>query len=277
MKTILNTLACLLLATFCAHGQCAMIVTTAVDENGNNYFSFRRPIELKDGNGQATINAYALTDNKSIAVLFAAHDSEMCFEKGDAITFNFVDGKKLDLQNDMESNCAEKFAIFFGAQFGNEALLNTLTTKSIANVTLNHKGKKVSGSFPRDKAEAFTRALQCLHEALTSETVAKELIEAAANPVYTVVEQMPEFVGGYDPMMEFIRRNLKTLNVNGAVYVSFIVDKEGNVTEPKVIKSLSRKADAEALRVISQMPPWSPGRQQGKPVKVRLVLPIKFG
>jgi periplasmic protein TonB len=100
--------------------------------------------------------------------------------------------------------------------------------------------------------------------------------------VFLPVEQQPEFVGGYPALMEFINKERKypksarREGVEGEVRVSFVIDKTGNITDVKTIKSLHPDCDAEAERVVKAMPPWKPGMQNGKPVFVRFSIPIKF-
>jgi TonB family protein len=100
--------------------------------------------------------------------------------------------------------------------------------------------------------------------------------------VYTVVQEQPEFRGGYDAMMAFIRQNLRypaearMQGIEGTVYISFIVGKDGTVSEAKIIRGISAEADREALRVVQLSPPWIPGKQNKEAVNVRFVLPIKF-
>jgi len=102
-------------------------------------------------------------------------------------------------------------------------------------------------------------------------------------PVYEVVEQMPEFPGGGMPaMMEYIKNNMrypesaKKANTQGRVTVQFVIDKEGNVTSPKVIRSVDKDMDAEAIRLVKAMPKWKPGMQSGQAVAVKYTVPIMF-
>jgi protein TonB len=66
------------------------------------------------------------------------------------------------------------------------------------------------------------------------------------------------------------------MGIEGQVFVSFVVDSEGKISEVTTIKGISADCDKEAVRVVQMMPPWKAGKQNGKPVKVRFVLPIKF-
>jgi periplasmic protein TonB len=100
--------------------------------------------------------------------------------------------------------------------------------------------------------------------------------------IFTVVEQQAEFEGGFEAMAKFLGKNMKypaqarRMGIEGSVFVSFIIDKDGNISDPQVIKGISADCDKEAVRVVKLMPPWKPGKQNGKAVKCRFVLPIKF-
>jgi len=110
----------------------------------------------------------------------------------------------------------------------------------------------------------------------------QEVVEEDPNQVFTVVEQQPEFEGGYEAMMRFIQKNMRypasarRMGVDGTVYVQFVVSKNGQISEVKTIRGISADCDKEAERVVNMMPAWKPGKQNGKPVFVRFVLPIKF-
>ena len=99
---------------------------------------------------------------------------------------------------------------------------------------------------------------------------------------YDVVEEMPQYPGGIEAMMTFLRDNLKypaelaEQNIQGRVIVQFVVDKEGNVTNPTVMRSVDPQLDAEALRVVKAMPKWTPGKVGGKAVNVKYTLPVTF-
>ena len=119
-------------------------------------------------------------------------------------------------------------------------------------------------------------------EIVFEEPVEEVVVEEDENKIFTVVEQQPEFQGGLQAMMTFLQKNIRypasarRMGVDGTVYVSFVVSKDGSISEVKVIRGLSADLDKEAVRVVSMMPPWKPGKQNGKPVFVRFVLPIKF-
>tara|TARA_B100000809_G_scaffold13391_2_gene12231 strand:+ start:1179 stop:2036 length:858 start_codon:yes stop_codon:yes gene_type:complete len=108
------------------------------------------------------------------------------------------------------------------------------------------------------------------------------IIEDSISTTYTFVDEMPEFVGGIDSLFSFLEKNLvypekeKTSNIQGKVYVNFIIDRYGAVIEPIILRGLTENCDNEVLRVVKLMPKWIPGEHRGKKVKVSYNLPIKF-
>ena len=100
--------------------------------------------------------------------------------------------------------------------------------------------------------------------------------------VYQIVEEMPEFPGGAEAMMKSIAGNIKypeaaiDKNIEGRVFVSFVIEKDGSVSNVKVLRGIGGGCDEEAARVISSMPKWKPGKQKGKPVRVSYQIPIMF-
>jgi protein TonB len=101
-------------------------------------------------------------------------------------------------------------------------------------------------------------------------------------PFHTVVEKMPEFEGGYEAFMKFISKKMRyprqarNMRIEGKVFVEFIIDETGKMTEIRTIKGIGAGCDEEAERVLNAAPLWSPGKQRGVPVKVKMVLPIYF-
>ena len=99
---------------------------------------------------------------------------------------------------------------------------------------------------------------------------------------FDVVEQMPQFPGGPSALMQFLGENIRypeeahKAGVQGRVIVTFVVEKDGRISEPRVVKSVSPELDGEAVRVVSAMPNWMPGRQNGKAVRVKYTVPITF-
>ena len=96
------------------------------------------------------------------------------------------------------------------------------------------------------------------------------------------VEDEPQFPGGMEALMKYLSENIKypeqakKENIQGRVYVTFVVEKDGSITDAKVLRSIGGGCDEEALRVVNAMPKWEPGKLQGTPVRVQFNLPIVF-
>jgi len=105
---------------------------------------------------------------------------------------------------------------------------------------------------------------------------------AQENNIYTVVDEMPSFVGGQIALSNYISVNLrypdeaKKNQKEGIVYASFIVEKDGSITNVSIVKGIGYGCDEEVVRVLSAMPKWLPGKQKGNPVRVKLNLPVNF-
>lgn len=111
------------------------------------------------------------------------------------------------------------------------------------------------------------------------QTAAKDNTE---EPVFTVVEEMPEYPGGMSEFMKFIAQNIKYPadalqgKVEGRVIARFVVCKDGSISDIEIMRSVSPSLDAEAVRVLKLMPKWKPGRQRGKAVPVKFTVPVTF-
>ena len=100
--------------------------------------------------------------------------------------------------------------------------------------------------------------------------------------IFQVVEEMPQFPGGMGEAMKFLAKNMKypvaaqQAKIEGRVIVQFVVEKDGSVSDVKVMRGVNSELDAEAIRVVSMMPKWIPGKQRGKAVAVKYTMPIMF-
>ena len=100
--------------------------------------------------------------------------------------------------------------------------------------------------------------------------------------IFTVVENDPEFPGGMEALYKYLRENIKypqlakENNITGKVYVTFVVEKDGSIANPRVLKDIGGGCGQEAIRVVKSMPKWSPGKQRGKAVRVQFNLPVSF-
>ena len=104
----------------------------------------------------------------------------------------------------------------------------------------------------------------------------------AVPEIFTIVEEMPSFSGGESNLVKFLSDNIRYPSrarengISGTVFVTFIIGKDGKVTDAKVLRGIGGGCDEEALRVIGAMPTWRPGKQRGEPVSVQFNLPIRF-
>ena len=137
------------------------------------------------------------------------------------------------------------------------------------------------------------KAIKSTEESVQISTVSQDTVKVNYVPtevsrklqgtaVFEVVEEMPEFPGGVDAIMEYLQKELrypesaKEKGIQGRVTVQFIIDKEGNVTNSKVTRSVDKDMDAEAIRLVKAMPKWKPGMQKGKAVAVKYTVPVVF-
>lgn len=109
-----------------------------------------------------------------------------------------------------------------------------------------------------------------------------QIVNEETTPPLTIVENMPDFPGGELAMRKFISENIhfpaeaRSADIQGSVYIQFVVEKTGKITNIKTLRGIGGGCDEEALRVVKLMPNWNPGRQNGQTVRVQFVLPIKF-
>lgn len=105
---------------------------------------------------------------------------------------------------------------------------------------------------------------------------------AQETTIFTVVEEAPSFPGGEEARIRFLKENIrypeeaKQLGIQGKVYITFVVETDGSITDIKILRGIGAGCDEEAIRVIKQMPNWIPGKQRAHPVRVQFNLPISF-
>ena len=106
--------------------------------------------------------------------------------------------------------------------------------------------------------------------------------EVDENIIYDVVEENPRFPGGDEALMKWLSDNIKypsicqEQGIQGRVYAQFVVNKDGSIVDIKIMRSPDPYLSKEAERVLKKMPKWQPGRQRGKPVRVKFTLPVNF-
>lgn len=117
---------------------------------------------------------------------------------------------------------------------------------------------------------------------LSTVSAQKTVVAEKNQKVFDVVEQMPEYPGGMSALLDFLMQNVKypedaeKQKIEGRVIATFIVETDGSVSQVEVVKPVFPSLDAEAVRVLSSMPKWVPGKQSGKVVRVKYTVPISF-
>jgi len=123
---------------------------------------------------------------------------------------------------------------------------------------------------------------------ITEDTVIEDIIfeeapeEEVADEIFTIVEVQPSPEGGMSAFYKFVYDHInypnqaRRMGVDGKVFVQFVIDKDGSVTDVQAIKGIGSGCDEEVVRVIKSSPKWQPGKQRGRPVKVRMIIPITF-
>ncbi|MCF8219411.1 MAG: energy transducer TonB [Bacteroidales bacterium] len=106
--------------------------------------------------------------------------------------------------------------------------------------------------------------------------------EVEEQEIFTVVEEQPSFPGGEQARMKYLQENIeypqmaRESGIEGTVFVTFVVEPDGSVTDVRILRGIGGGCDEEALRVVRNMPKWKPGKQRGKSVRVQFNMPIRF-
>lgn len=106
--------------------------------------------------------------------------------------------------------------------------------------------------------------------------------EVESDEVFVIVEDAPSFPGGEEARMRFLQQNIRypaiarEAGIQGTVFITFVVERDGSITNVRVLRGIGGGCDEEAIRVVSMMPRWNPGKQRGRPVRVQFNMPIRF-
>jgi protein TonB len=261
------------------NADCDQTLTTEIDTVAQEKIIRARKniIISEDGGKTGFAFLLLLTDSTFIATIKTVGGGA-CVNEGDPIHFVFADSSRLELKNMGKFNCEAKSSLYFNNHFNNLNLLETLAQKKLARLTVWTKLKFVARNVSEESASEILQLLNCFNSSLGDSTFSK----LSNIKIYTVVDKQPEFNGGVEAMLTFIKNNLRyplaarRNGAQGTVYVEFLIQKNGSITNVKTIKSVHPEVDAEAERVIRLMPPWMPALKNEKPVTVRFVLPIIF-
>jgi protein TonB len=159
--------------------------------------------------------------------------------------------------------------------------------------TVEQKAKFVAPIVSSDTTETTDFSQDDLNQTANTQVTTEEIIieddntnqvieEVVETPIFTVVEEQPEFVGGEATLREFLSKNLtypqmaKETGIQGTVFLTFVVNENGKVSDVRLLRGIGGGCDEEAIRVVNSMPNWKPGKQSGKAVRVQFNLPVKF-
>ena len=155
------------------------------------------------------------------------------------------------------------------------------TPKSVNEILIGQHKIRISKEGYDDYTETITIA-KGERKQVVSTLIKKEQEVDESEIYYTTVQEMPEFPGGLSSLADYLRENIKypqlaqESGIQGRVFVSFIVETDGSVSNVSVLRSVGGGCDEEAVRVVKAMPKWKPGKHEGKTVRVSHVLPINF-
>ena len=142
------------------------------------------------------------------------------------------------------------------------------------------KSDKAVGAFTVEGNDEVGGAVLKAKEDIAAPEPPKHVVEETK--IFTVVEQMPMYPGGDAALMGYLRDNIHyptvaaENGVQGRVVVGFVVERDGSITDVKVLRSVDPSLDREAMRVVKSMPRWTPGKQNGSAVRVKYQVPVTF-
>jgi protein TonB len=121
-----------------------------------------------------------------------------------------------------------------------------------------------------------------IEEVIFTDDDGEAIPEESVDEIFVIVEEQPLPKGGYKAFYDFVGQNLRyppqarRMGIEGRVFVEFVVEKDGSLTDIKIVKGIGAGCDEEAMRVIASAPNWNPGKQRGREVRVRMIMPIVF-
>lgn len=198
-----------------------------------------------------------VTKQAQVAKPVAQADAQAVAVPGDKHPIVFIDGKEVSYD-----------------QF------KQLKSEQIETMTVLKDEKSTAAYGEKGKNGVILVSLKKNQDKTADDVVKTE--QQGKDPVYDVCEVLPEYPGGMEAMMKFVSENIKypaeahTKGIQGRVLISYVVEKDGSLSNIHVVRSVDPLLDAEALRVANLMPKWKPGKQGGKPVRVKFTLPVTF-
>lgn len=209
-------------------------------------------------------NEYSTIEGNQLNCVINTYGKEADYS---AIAKAYIDASKIESIYLMENNLAKDFP---------DKLIK-LAFKSVAANSDTEAGNSQAEQTDQKTNDNINR-----ENSVEAPPPAGNINNDDSGEVFSYVEEMPEFPGGQESLMQFIAQNIKYPDVakengiEGKVYVQFVVFSNGKADRINVLRGIDPSLDAEAVRVIKQFPLWNPGKQNGKPVNVSMTLPVQF-
>jgi TonB family protein len=272
-----------LVVTTASAQHCSDFIKFNVDSiKQDTLYEFVNNVKLTNEKQSLSINAMAIGNDFAIILTF--DDGTECVSLSDMIEFSFQDRPKVKFGNNGGGNCVGKEVVYFNLK-DQLSDLNAFMGNKMASVNVIREQNSNVFEVDDEKSILLKNSISCAVRCLktipakVSVSAFEDIPADDSNLVFTIVEAMPEFEGGHDAMTRYFTRTINPKAANygkGTVYVQFIVNTDGSISETKTIRGVNPAMDKEAQRVVSKMPKWKPGMQSGKRVAVKFVLPIRF-
>ena len=273
---LLVTIPC---STVAQIGDCDSALMHETDSlTGANIIRSQKNIIISDDGGKTGFAILGFLMDSTFVITIKTVGGGPCVNYGDEVHFVFNDSSNLKLANMSQFNCEAKSSLYFSHDHRNFDALQTLSQKTISRMTVWTRSKFVSKDLRVEDAEKIRDLLACFNQAHGDDT----FVNLLNRSVFVKVDKQPEFKGGTHAIMQFLKKNIqyprsiRESGEQGTVYVSFLVNKDGSITDVHIVKGAHPELNAEAERLVRSMPPWNPGTHKGKPVTVKFVIPIKF-
>ena len=195
-------------------------------------------------------------------------------KKGDVLVVSFVGLQTQLVPIDFDSSSAGNTKLGIGLKED----VQSMEEMVVVGMSPKSENTDVVFDMPLEKVKKTEESKVKYTEVKVDETE----VSQKEGEIFQVVEQMPEFPGGMQKAMEFLGKNIKypvaaqEAKIEGRVIVQFVVGKDGSISDVQTVRGVSPELDAEAIRVVSMMPNWNPGKQRGQAVSVKYSMPIMF-
>ncbi|MBT1705176.1 energy transducer TonB [Chryseosolibacter indicus] len=260
---------------------CDQYASLTQDKYGEKLYAFKDYVDVYDGPKKFSL--YGFIWETSIVLVIDVVSEFACMGTDEKIVAKFVDGSKLEMKNQLQ-NCNRQVVVHLNM---GTAQLDAFRSKEIKSLSVfSRRVLSANADVRGDVARTVRLSIDCLSNFLT-ESPLRDTIENDftislperndSTDRSLLAEQLPEFFGGYENLLAYLRNNIKVpKGTKGEVIVSFILNKEGIPENPYIVKGISSAFDSEVLRVINSMPRWKPGVQNGKAVSVPYIIPLNF-